>query len=79
MIRVLLLPTKRASEEIGSDHAGVYETSMLEYLQKELVKFDRIGDSDDWFAESAKDTDIEIGKRIVDTCIEDLLTIIKAE
>ena len=79
MIRVLLLPTERTSKELGSDHAGIYETSMLEYLQEGLVKFDRIGDSDDWFAKSAKEACVNLGKKMVDICIEDLLKVIKGE
>ncbi len=77
-IRVVLIPyTKNATGE--GDHAGVYECSMLEDLYPGSIKLDRLKDSDDWFAETAKDLDLELGKRMVDIAVNDIVAMIKGE
>lgn len=77
-IRVIRIPYTKNSER-QADHAGVYECSMLEYLYPSSIKLDRLDESDDWFKETAKDTNVEIGKRITDICVKDIVDMIKGK
>lgn len=77
-IRVIRIPYTKNSER-QADHAGVYECSMLEYLYPGSIKLDRLDESDDWFKETAKDTNVEIGKRITDICVKDIVDMIKGK
>ena len=52
---------------------------MLEYLYPGSIKLDRLDESDDWFKETAKDTNVEIGKRITDICVKDIVDMIKGK
>lgn len=71
-IRVVRIPYTPSSEGVG-DHAGIYECSMLESLYPGSIKMDRLNDSDDWFKETAKYTDVKIGEKMVDICVKDIL------
>lgn len=60
-----------------SDHAGIYECSMLEYLYPGTVKLERLSETDDWFAESAKDATIALGKEIIDRTVDGFIQMLK--
>lgn len=75
-IRVIRIPYTESSEKKG-DHAGVYECSMLESLYPGSIKLDRLKDSDDWFKETAVNTDVKIGEKMVNICVNDILKMIK--
>ena len=47
------------------DHAGEHESSMLWSLRPDLVRQDKIGASDDWFAETAVHASREKGDKVV--------------
>jgi len=49
-IRVMSIDPPRTLE---GDHAGEHETSMLWALRPDLIRVDKIGNSDDWFTETA--------------------------
>lgn len=63
----------------GGDHAGKAECSILGALVEDGLKLERLGESDEWFIQSAKDTDIEIGRKIVEEEVEEIIEIIKGE
>ncbi len=46
----------------GGDHAGKIETSDLWALRPELIRTDKIGTSDDWFTDTAKEASKEYGE-----------------
>jgi len=48
--------------DFEADHAGYQETSLLWALRPDLVRSEKIGTSDDWFAETAKDASREAGE-----------------
>lgn len=51
--------------EYGTDHAGIYECSMLESLYPGIIKYERLQDTDDWFTRSALDMSVELGDNMV--------------
>ncbi len=59
--------------EYPSDHAGVYECSMLEKLFPGSIRLDRLPETDDWFAQTAKDTSVELGAELVDKVVNSIL------
>ena len=73
-VRVILTDAIAKTE---GDHAGIYECSQLEYLYPGTIKLDRLAETDDWFAQSAKDTSVEIGKDIADKTVEALVKLMK--
>ncbi len=56
----------------GYDHAGKYETSILRALYPEAVKTERLPESDAWFIQSAKESTVELGMRMVELSLADL-------
>lgn len=75
-IRVVRVPYTKNSKT-GGDHAGIYESSMLEALYSGSIKLERLNDADDWFAESAKDMNLEIGQEMVDVAVNDIIAMVK--
>ena len=75
-IRVIRLPYTESSEKKG-DHAGIYECSILEYLCPGSIKLERLKDTDDWFASTAVDMSVELGKRLIQPCIDDIVKMIR--
>ena len=75
-IRVVRLPYTKHSKGLG-DHAGIYECSMLESLYPGSIKLDRLKDSNDWFAETAKDMSLAIGDEMVEIAVNDIIEMIK--
>ena len=64
---------------VEQDHAGKYECSQLEYLYPGAIKFDRIAESTDWFAETAKDISVEVGEECTVKTVEGLIKMMKGE
>ena len=77
-VRFVLIP-ETPSFKGDSDHAGVVECSMVEYLYSGSIKLDRHNATDDWFAESAVNTSIELGEKLVNCCVNDVIKMIKGE
>lgn len=65
--------SKKARDKFGGDHAGIYECSVLKALYPEAVKEERIADAKEWFTETAKDMSVEMGKEMIDLCVEDYI------
>lgn len=77
-IRIVRVPYTKNSKGVA-DHAGIYECSMLEALFPGTIKLDRLNDADDWFAETAKDMNLNIGKEMVDITVNDIIAMIKGK
>ncbi|MBO7149576.1 MAG: creatininase family protein [Clostridia bacterium] len=77
-VRVIRLPYTKNCKNFG-DHAGVHECSILEYLYPNSIKLDRLDASEDWFSETAVNISLEHGKKIVDTCVNDIISMINGE
>lgn len=77
-IRVIRAPDPEANAPFGGgDHAGVNECSMLEYFYPGSIKLERLKDTNDWFAESAKDMDPKLGKAAVNATLDKILKMMK--
>lgn len=65
----------RGSADIGipGDHAGKYECSSLEYLYPGSIKLERLSETDDWFAQSARDMSAELGKERVTISVDTIV------
>ena len=77
-IRVIRIPYTPSTPQVG-DHAGVHECSMLEALCPGSIKLERLSDSNDWFAQTAKDMSVEHGEDLVSACVKDMVKMIKGE
>jgi len=55
---------------LPGDHAGIYECSLLEALYSGTIKLDRMVETDDWFAETARNMSNEDGKKQVEKIVE---------
>lgn len=62
---------------LPGDHAGIFECSELEYLYPGSIKKERLAETDDWFAESAKDASVELGEEHVNQVVDTIVKIIK--
>lgn len=71
-IKVLPCMSTAAQDATGYDHAGKWETSLLSALCPEAVDFSRCGSTNEWFAQSAKEASVEIGRRMLDVSIAEL-------
>ena len=76
-IRVIRFPDEKFRKTFGADHAGIYESSYLECLYPGSIKLDRLKDSDDWFAESAKELDLVTAEIALKDAIDDLVKMMK--
>lgn len=56
--------------DFEADHAGYQETSMLWALCPELIREDKLSDTNDWFTATAKDASIEAGEKMVEEILE---------
>ncbi len=72
-IKVLPCMSKEVQNATGYDHAGKYEASIQAALYPETVKLDRIKDSDEWFIQSAAESSVELGSRMVELSLQDLM------
>lgn len=65
-IKVIPTMSTEVQKATGYDHAGKYECSILMALYPDAVKKERINDIRHWFAESAKDASVELGKEMIE-------------
>lgn len=65
-IKVIPTMSTEVQKATGYDHAGKYECSILMALYPDAVKKERLGDITHWFAESAKDASVELGKEMIE-------------
>ena len=59
------------------DHAGKYECAMLESLYPGSIKLERLDYSRDWFAEDAKEMDVNTGAELVERAVNSIINAIK--
>lgn len=59
--------------EFKGDHAGKWECSYLEASFPGTIQLDRLPETDDWFAQSAVDMDVEIGQRYLEARVKHFL------
>ena len=72
-IKVIPLLSAEAQRKCGGfDHAGKFETSLVYALYPESVDLERTRYKTEWFAESAKEANIELGNYMVQCAIESL-------
>ena len=76
-IRIVLAAATKNSKAYWGDHAGMYECAMLEALYPGTIKLERLKYSEDWFAETAKDMDLKVGREMVDVTVDDIIEMIK--
>lgn len=60
-------------KEFKGDHAGKWECSYLEALFPGSIQLDRLSETDDWFAQSAVEMDIELGTRYTEARVKHFL------
>jgi len=77
MIKVLSCMSTEVQNATGYDHAGKYESSILQALYPEAIKLEQLPDDDNWFIQSAKEANLELGQKMVELSLADLLTKIK--
>ncbi len=69
-------PDLSGEVEVGGDHAGKWETSLLWALHPELVKMERCPDPDTgrflWCGEDAAEASLELGERTVEYIVDQL-------
>lgn len=73
-VRVIL---GSAIADCPGDHAGIYECSELEYLYPGSIKLERLAESDDWFAESARDMSVELGQAHIEKTVDAIIKMIQ--
>ena len=78
-VRVLRLPSRAVDKEFGADHAGKYECSLLESFYPGSIKLERLVHSEDWFAESAKDMSVEMGMKMIDLAVDEIVAMMRGE
>lgn len=78
-IRVIRLPAREAVKKHGADHAGKYESSMLEALYPGSLLPNRINLNDDWFAQDATEFDVSMGEDMVKLSVKEILDLIKGK
>ncbi len=69
---IKVIPTMSTSVQkaTGYDHAGKYECSILAALYPDAVKLERLPDCEHWFTKSAYETDVELGKKMVELSLD---------
>ena len=67
------------AKEFHGDHAGMRECSDLEYLFPGSIKLERLDETDDWFAQTARNMSYEEGKRRITREVEEYIKFIKYE
>lgn len=71
-IKVVPAISKAAQDATGYDHAGEFECSILMALYPSTVDLNRLKDNNHWYTESAKDANLELGKKMVELSLADL-------
>ena len=65
-IKVIPTMSTEVQNATGYDHAGKYECSILMALYPDSVKLDRIDDIKNWFTESAREANMQLGEEMVE-------------
>ncbi|MGI6335946.1 MAG: creatininase family protein [Clostridiales bacterium] len=76
-IKTLPVMAPSVQHATGYDHAGKFESSILRALYPSAVKIERLPESDAWFIQSAGESSLELGLRMVNLSVEDLMERIK--
>ncbi len=67
----------RSSLDVSGDHAGKWETSTLMALNPDLVKLERVFDTNEWFCQAGAEATKEIGEKKIAVVLENMKRIIK--
>lgn len=79
-IRVLNLSQECFLSQLGpGDHAGKYECSWLEALYPGSIKLERLEETDDWFAQDAREMDVAFGETQIQMIVDRLIQIMKGK
>jgi creatinine amidohydrolase/Fe(II)-dependent formamide hydrolase-like protein len=78
-IKVLPVMSREVQQKTGYDHAGKYECSLLMalYPERTLVKPELAANAEEWFAKSAVDASMELGRQMIEDIKQDLLAKIR--
>ena len=71
-IKVIPTMTTEVQNATGYDHAGEFECSILMALYPDAVDLTRLPERKHWFTESAKNTNAELGKKMVELSLASL-------
>ena len=71
-VTVLPCMSTAAQDATGYDHAGEFECSILAALLPEAVQLDRLDESDEWYIQSAKNANVELGEKMIAHSLKDL-------
>lgn len=71
-IKVIPAMSKDVQHSTGYDHAGKYEASILRALYPETVDIARMKGDDSWFIQSALESSVELGERMVEESLRAL-------
>ena len=74
-----MVPNMTAQYGNAGDHAGKFECSILEHLYPGSIKPERLGEADDWFAESSREMSEKIGKAWVAEYVDSFEAIVRAQ
>ncbi len=75
--RIRIVNGVPAELHIPEDHAGLVESSMMEYLMPGSIKTERLGETDDWFAKPAAGMSAEYGAEIINQTVNALIQMIQ--
>ena len=76
-IKVIPLLSAEAQKKCGGfDHAGKYESSLMFALYPNNVDIERTKENTEWFAQNSVETNMELGKHMVQCALETLDKII---
>jgi creatinine amidohydrolase/Fe(II)-dependent formamide hydrolase-like protein len=71
-IKVVPAMSREAQEATGYDHAGKYEASLLRALYPQTVDIARMEGDDSWFIQSARESSVELGERMIEQSLASL-------
>ena len=71
-VKVIPAMSREVQHRSGYDHAGKYESSLLQALFPETVDLSRLAGDDAWFIQSAREASAGLGERMVELCLQDL-------
>lgn len=71
-IKVVPTMSTDVQNATGYDHAGKFESSILMALYPDTVDLSRIDDIKHWFTESAREANMELGKKMVELTLDSM-------
>ncbi len=71
-VKVVPAMSREVQHRTGYDHAGKFESSLLQALFPETVDLSRLAGDDAWFIQSAREASAELGGRMIELCLQDL-------